>query len=91
MLIRLLAQATPAERAWLRVILGRPRRSRTLAEVQAIRERMDAYGCIDYARSIAHALAGAALHEYAPLFGHLRDTRDRRFLEGVVRWVLERT
>ena len=91
MLIRLLHQATVEERAWLQDVLGRPRRLRTTEDVHAIRERMDAYGCIDHARGVAHGLAGAALHECAPLFGALPDTRDRRFVEGVARWVLDRT
>ncbi len=91
MLIRLLEQARPGERAWLREVLARPRRARTLADVRAIRDRMNAHGCIDYARGVAHALAGAALHEYGPLFAHLPESRDRRFVEGVVTWVLART
>jgi geranylgeranyl diphosphate synthase type II len=90
MLIRLFERSTPGERAWLRTVLECPRRSRRLADVRAMRERLDAYGCIEYARDTAHALAGAALHEFEQLFGHLPDTRDRRFVEGVVTWVLER-
>jgi geranylgeranyl diphosphate synthase type II len=90
MLIRLFEQSTVEERAWLRDALGRPRRARTSADVRAVRDRMDAYGCIEYARDTAHAFAGAALHEFEQLFGHLPDSRDRRFVEGVVTWVLER-
>jgi geranylgeranyl diphosphate synthase type II len=90
MLIRLFGLASPEERAWLRDVLARPRRGRTPADVRGMRERMQAYGCIEYARDTAHALAGAALHEYEQLFAHLPDTRDRRFVEGVVTWVLER-
>jgi len=53
-------------------------------------ERMDAYGCIDYARQVAHGLAGAAQYEFARLYGHLPDSRDKRFLEALPSWVIER-
>jgi geranylgeranyl diphosphate synthase type II len=52
---------------------------------------MDVYGCLDYARQIAHGLAGAALHEYSLLYTSLPDSRDKRFIEGLVTWIFERT
>ena len=39
-------------------------RRRSQRDVRWVRERMDAYGCIDYARQVAHGLAGAAQHEF---------------------------
>ncbi len=39
-------------------------RRASVADVLWVRERMDAYGCLDYARQVAHGLAGAALHEF---------------------------
>jgi geranylgeranyl diphosphate synthase type II len=51
---------------------------------------MDKYGCIDYARRIAHGLAGAAVVECAAAFEGVPDSRDRRFIEGLPRWVFER-
>ena len=53
-------------------------------------ERMDAYGCIDYARQVAHGLAGAAKHEFTLLYGTLPDSRDKRFIEALPAWVIER-
>lgn len=91
MLIRLSEHAAAEERARLRDVLARPRRERSTEDIRWIRERLDAYGCIAHARKIAQGLAGAALHEYGLLFAGLPDTRDRRFIEGVVTWVLERT
>jgi geranylgeranyl diphosphate synthase type II len=91
MLIRFLKQASAEERARLRDVLGRPRRGRTASDVGWMRERLEAHGCIDHARGIAHGLAGAALHECAALFHGLPDTRDRRFVEGLATWVIERT
>ncbi len=91
MLIHLLGAATPSERARLADFLARPRAARGRAEVEWIRERMDGYGSIEHGRRMAHGLAGAALHEYGEIFGGLPDGRDKRFIDGVVTWVLERT
>ena len=91
MLIQLLRQATPDERRRLADFLAEPRRARVAADGQWIRERMEAYGSLEYARQIAHGLAGAALHEYALIYGGLPDGRDKRFIRGLVTWVLERS
>ncbi len=90
MLIRLFELGTPDERARLRSMLGRPRQERTADEVRFTRSLMDRYDCIEHARKTAHALAGAAKHELRLLFQHLPDSRDRRFLEALPEWVIER-
>ena len=90
MLIHLLSHATPAERDRLHAMLGQPRELRTDSEVLWVRERMDAYGCLDYARQVAHGLAGAAQYEFTELYGQLPDSRDKRFLEALPMWVIER-
>jgi len=91
MMIRLFRESTPRERAELAAILGRPRSHRSVADVRWIRDRMEAYGAIEYARQLANSLAGAASHEASMLLGDLPDSRDRRFIEALPRWVLERT
>jgi geranylgeranyl diphosphate synthase type II len=91
MLIRLLRCMEGAERARLAEFLALPRTARTSGEVGWIRERMEAYACLDWARQIAHAFAGAAQHEFEELFGAVPDSRDRRFIEALPRWVLERS
>jgi geranylgeranyl diphosphate synthase type II len=91
MLIRLLHRAGPDERARATEILGRAREDRTAAEVGWLHACMEAHGCFDYARQIAHGLAGAARHEYSRLYGPLPESRDKRFIEGLVTWVFERT
>jgi len=91
MLIYLLRAATDLERSRLSAFLAQPRQTRTLADVQWVHASMDRYGSVEHARQVAHALAGAALHEYAGLSAGLRDSRDKRFIEALVRWVLERT
>jgi geranylgeranyl diphosphate synthase type II len=91
MLIHLLREATGDERARLAELLSQPRAARKIADLHWIRERMDVYGCLDYAGSVAHGLAGAALHEFSLLYAGLRESRDKRFIEALVTWVLERT
>jgi len=91
MLIRLFQESTPEEKARLKGILALSREQRTGDDVSWILGLMDHYGAIDYARQVAHGLAGAALHEFSLLFGGLQQTRDKRFIEGLVTWVFERT
>lgn len=91
MLIRLLQRAQPSERHRLSYILGLTREQRTLDDVEWVRGSMDRYDCIDYARGVAHGLAGAAHHEYRSLFSNLPVSKDKEFIEGLVTWVFERT
>ena len=90
MLIHLLDNVTRAERNRLCTMLGQPREQRSDRDIVWVRERMDAYGSLDYARQVAHGLAGAARHEFENLYGHLPDSRDKRFLEALPAWVIER-
>ncbi len=90
MLIHLLEKATDAERNRLRSMLSQPRDARSDGDVAWVIERMDAHGSIDYARQVAHGLAGAARHEFTGLYGHLPDSRDKRFIEALPAWVIER-
>lgn len=90
MMIRLFQQATPDELERLASMLNRPRAERTAEQVRWIRHLMDSYGCIDHARSTAHALAGAAQHELERCLGHLPESRDKRFVIEISQWVIER-
>ena len=90
MLIHLWTSANQAERARLREILGRPREQRAGEDVLWVRERMDAYGSVGYARQLAQGLAGAARYEFGRLYGNLPDSRDKRFLEALPAWVIAR-
>ena len=90
MLIDFIRRGTEVERRKLRRFLARPRAQRTAAEVRWIRQRMTALGCIDYARQVAHGLAGAALHEFDEVLAGVPDSRDKRFVRGLAVWSLER-
>jgi geranylgeranyl diphosphate synthase type II len=91
MLIHLYRQLSSAEQATLSDLLGRERHERGLEDVLWMREHMERHGSIDYARKMAHGLAGAALHEFWQLFGELPESSDRDFVEGLTTWVFERT
>jgi geranylgeranyl diphosphate synthase type II len=90
-LIRLFEQGDDGERARLRRLLGTPREERDAAEIAWVRARVDAYDCIEYARKVAHGLAGAARHEFAQAFSGVPDSRDKRFIEALPHWVLQRS
>jgi geranylgeranyl diphosphate synthase type II len=89
-LIHLLGAAGGRDRERLVRLLGLPRSARTRADVDWIRAQMDRHGSIEHARQVAHALAGAATCEFARAYAALPDSRDKRFLEAVALWVLER-
>jgi geranylgeranyl diphosphate synthase type II len=84
-------EATDEQRRRIADILALPRQDRTPEQIAWIRGLMDDYGSIDYAARIAHGLAGAALHEYQGIFGGLPESRDTRFIKGLITWVFERT
>jgi len=78
------------ERGRLSAFFGEPRANRVNSEVAWVRRRMDELGSLDYAASVAHGLAGAALHEFDLTFGDRPASRDKDFVQGLARWVLER-
>lgn len=90
MLIRLFRELSPADRDRLGAIMRTERELRSSKDICWIRAEMDRHGCIEHARRFAHRLAGVALHEYSVAFSHLPDSRDKRFLEEMVTWVVER-
>lgn len=90
MLIHLMANASTAERDRLSAILGQPRETRRDDDVRWVQKRMLANGSIDYARQVAHGLAGAARYEFENLYGFLPESRDKQFLAALPAWVIER-
>ena len=90
MLTRLYRESDEDDRERIRAALDGPREERSREEVQWIRDQMDRYDCIEYARQVAHGLAGAALEEYEAVYRGLPESRDKQFIEGLVTWVFER-
>ena len=80
-----------ADRARLADLMDPSRALRTQEQVAWVRGLMDDCGSIEYARGIAHALAGAALHEYAGIYEGLPDSRDRQFIQGLATWIFHRS
>jgi geranylgeranyl diphosphate synthase, type II len=89
-LLNLLRSANGDERRRLAEFLARPRAERTASEVEWVRAQIDAHACIDYAKAMAHALAGAAQHEFGLVATDLPETRDKQFLAALPAWVLAR-
>lgn len=90
MVIRLVECGTEEEKARLERLFALPRAERSAAEVRWVRARMDHYSCLDYARQVAHGLAGAARHELSRLLRGVPASRDTRFLLTLPEWVIAR-
>jgi geranylgeranyl diphosphate synthase, type II len=91
MLIHAYQSCSAAEKSALDKVLCLPREQRTEKHVTWMRQAIDRHGSVDYARTVAQALAGAASHEYSRIYDGLPDSRDKRFIEGLITWVFERT
>jgi geranylgeranyl diphosphate synthase type II len=89
-LIDLLRQAAVHERAELRRILSLSRAERTARQVTWMLKLIEKYDCIEFARDVARQLAGAALHEFSQIYAGLPDSEDRRFIEELSLWTIER-
>ena len=91
MLIHAYQCGATAEKAAFAKILALPRRSRTQQHVDWLRGAIERHGSIDYARTVAQGLAGAALHEFSIVYDALPPTRDKEFIAGLITWVFERS
>jgi geranylgeranyl diphosphate synthase, type II len=90
MLIHVRGACSEAERARLDAFLALDRRQRSLEDVLWLAELMEQRGSIDHARLVAGALAGAAAHEFALVYGALPPSSDLSFIAGLIPWVFDR-
>jgi geranylgeranyl diphosphate synthase type II len=90
LLIHAYRHCSPVERARLTRLFLRPRDKRKRQDVDWALSLMAAYGSAEYVRQFAHALAGAALHEFASIFGDLPPSRDKAFIHGLATWIFLR-
>ncbi len=90
MLIHVMSEAADGERDLLRRFLARDRATRTDAEVRAVFGLMEHHGSIDYARHFAAGIGRAAGDAFEEAFADLDDSPDRRFVEGMISYMLER-
>ena len=89
-LIHVLNNCTPDEKERMRAFLALPRESRCPEDVQWVYRLMAKYDSIEYARSCARQLAGAALKEYYTAYGDVPDSEDKRFIQDIVFYMIER-
>jgi geranylgeranyl diphosphate synthase type II len=82
------ASGTTLER--IQRFLKLPRGERSESEVRWLRAEIENSGALQYARAIAHGLAGAAQAECEHAFGALPASRGRSFLHALPSWVIER-
>lgn len=90
-IISLLRRASQTDRLRIARILAKSRDDRTEADVEWLLSGVKAHGCVEYARGVAHAMAGAALHEADAVYAEIPPSREKRFLEALPRWVLARS
>ena len=90
MLIHLYRHCDARSQRRLQRFLARPRARRKLADVQWVHAAMERHGSIEHAHTSARHLAGAALREFGLIYGSRPDSADKRFVESVVLYMIER-
>lgn len=90
MLIHARRMCDSAERRTLDSFLTLNREERTAESVRWVANLMRRHGSLEYGRTMAHAMAGAALHEFASAYGALPSSRDKSFLAALPTWVFTR-
>jgi hypothetical protein len=89
-LIHLQRSLPESRRRDLTHFLAKPREARDQAEMALILAEMQRLGSIDHARQVARFLAGAALAEFARIFGERPTCPHRRFLRDLIIFMIER-
>lgn len=90
MLIHARRTASAADRRTLDGFLGLTREDRTAEGVRWVADLLRRQGSLEYGRTMAHAMAGAALHEFNAAYGALPASRDKAFLGALPAWVFTR-
>jgi geranylgeranyl diphosphate synthase type II len=91
MLIHLLREASPPDRAWLVDYLARPGTERTDDDVSAVLEMMRYHGSIDFAVEYGRGIGAAAYDAFETAFRGVPPSPHRAFLGGLISYMLERT
>jgi geranylgeranyl diphosphate synthase type II len=90
LLIHAYRHASRAERARLRRLFRRPREKRDGDDVTFVLSLIAERRSVNYVGQFAHALAGAALHQFASIYGDLPPSRDKEFIHGLASWIFNR-
>jgi geranylgeranyl diphosphate synthase type II len=91
LLIHVLTHARPDERAWLERFLRADRAERTAADVSEVRRLFDDHGSLAFTRRFAAGIADAATTTFEIAFADAPDSQARRFVAGMIPYMLERT
>ena len=90
MVIHLVREARGDDRRALGRFLAMERRQRTPADVATILELMRRHGSIDFAREFGLGIASAAEDAFETAFADVPDSPERRFVQELIAWMLER-
>ena len=90
MLIHLLRHCTASEAEQLRSFLGQPRIERPSQTVAWAIERMQHYGSIAYAVSVALEFARAALKEFEIAYADASEWEDKAFISQLIHYMVSR-
>ncbi len=90
LLIHAYRHASSVERARLTRLFRRPREKRSREDIAFVLSLIAEHGSFDYVRQFAHALAGAALHQFASIYRDLPPSRDKEFIHGLASWIFNR-
>ena len=88
MLIHFLRHAPVDERQALRQFLATPRHERKLHEAERFVDLMHERGSVTYGRAWLRALAERTVQEFELAFAPVPDSEDKRFLRGLVPYLL---
>lgn len=91
MLLHALREASEADRRRLVRFLAKRRAARRAEDVAWVHGLLERAGSLDHARTVARALAGAALFEFDQCFEHVPPGRDVRFMRALLTWVMQRS
>lgn len=90
MLIHLLSEASPAERAEVVAFLRGERSSRSPEAVDRVLGLMARHGSLEFARAFGEGIAGAAGDAFEIAFAGVPDSPERRFVHDLIDWMLRR-
>jgi len=90
MLIHLMREAAPADRAWLEPLLGLTRAERTQEAAERILDAMHRYGSIEYALDVADRLAHRGIRRFETDLAFLPENEGKGVLRQIAHYVTTR-
>lgn len=90
MLVHLFKHTTREECDRLQAFLGQPRADRSVEDVHWIIQRMQGYGSIEYAASVARQFAQAAVDEFAIAYKDTPESEEKAFIPQLIHYMVSR-